>query len=120
MTMTTQALAARAHDMGVGDDDPAARPKRRHFDAAYKLAILDEYERLSDPGAKGALLRREGLYSRRSIFLRARSSSTCSPLRAAGRLLGANSFMAPTSRARRHSTIWLEALPRRVVSWPEG
>jgi transposase len=63
MTMTTAALLARAHDGGVGDDDPAAKPKRRRFDAAYKLAILDEYERLTDPGAKGALLRREGLYS---------------------------------------------------------
>jgi len=36
---------------------------RRTFTAAYKLAILGDYERLSDPGAKGALLRREGLYS---------------------------------------------------------
>jgi transposase len=63
MTMTSAALLARAHDGGVGDDDPAARPKRRRFDAVYKLAIVDEYERLTDPGAKGALLRREGLYS---------------------------------------------------------
>jgi transposase len=63
MTMTTAALLARAQDEGVGDDDPAPKPKRRRFDAAYKLAIVDEYERLTDPGAKGALLRREGLYS---------------------------------------------------------
>jgi transposase len=62
MTMTSAALLARVHDGGVGDD-PAAKPKRRRFDAAYKLAVLDEYERLTDPGAKGALLRREGLYS---------------------------------------------------------
>jgi transposase-like protein len=62
MTMNSAALLARAHDGGVGDD-PSARPKRRRFDAAYKLAILEEYERLTDPGAKGALLRREGLYS---------------------------------------------------------
>lgn len=58
MTMTTAALFARAHDEGVGDDDPAPKPKRRRFDAGYKVAILDEYERLTDPGAKGALLRR--------------------------------------------------------------
>jgi transposase-like protein len=63
MTMTSAALLARAHDGGVGDDDPAAKPTRRRFTAEYKLAILDEYERLTDPGAKGALLRREGLYS---------------------------------------------------------
>ena len=36
---------------------------RRGFSAAYKLAILEEYERLDEPGAKGVLLRREGLYS---------------------------------------------------------
>src|SRR4051794_34823114 len=62
MTMTTAALLARAHDGGVGND-PAAKPTRRRFSAEYKLGILDEYERLTDPGAKGALLRREGLYS---------------------------------------------------------
>ena len=61
--MTSAALLARADDGGVGDDDPAAKPTRRRFSAEYKLAILDEYERLTDPGAKGALLRREGLYS---------------------------------------------------------
>ncbi|MGH8775452.1 MAG: hypothetical protein ACRDWI_09855 [Jiangellaceae bacterium] len=63
MTMSSAALLARAHVGGVGDDDPAAKPKRRRFDASFKLAILDEYERLTDPGAKGALLRRAGLYS---------------------------------------------------------
>ena len=63
MTMTTAALLTRAQDGGVGDDDPAAKPTRRRFLAEYKLAILDEYERLTDLGAKGALLRREALYS---------------------------------------------------------
>lgn len=61
MTMPTLTMQ-RAHDDDVGDD-PAARPRRRQFSAEYKLGILDEYERLTDPGAKGALLRREGLYS---------------------------------------------------------
>ena len=37
--------------------------KRRQFDAAYKLAVLAEADRLTEPGAIGALLRREGLYS---------------------------------------------------------
>src|SRR5487761_1147340 len=62
MTMTTATLIRRAHDGAVADD-PAAKPVRRRFTAAYKLAILDEYEQLADPGTKGALLRREGLYS---------------------------------------------------------
>ena len=41
--------------------DPAARPVRRSFTGAYRLAIVAEYE--SAPrGEKGAVLRREGLY----------------------------------------------------------
>lgn len=41
---------------------PAGRG-RRTFTGDYKLAILAEYGRCSEPGEKGALLRREGLYS---------------------------------------------------------
>ncbi len=63
MTMPTTALLARAHDGDVSDEDPDAKPRRRRFSAKYKLEILAEYERLGDPGAKGALLRREQLYS---------------------------------------------------------
>jgi transposase-like protein len=36
---------------------------RRVFPAEYKLSILAEYDRCSESGDKGALLRREGLYS---------------------------------------------------------
>jgi transposase len=36
---------------------------RRIFPAEYKLSILAEYDRCSETGEKGALLRREGLYS---------------------------------------------------------
>jgi len=61
--MTTASLIARAHDETVPDDDLAARRARRYFSASYELAILNEYEQTTDPGAKGALLRREGLYT---------------------------------------------------------
>ena len=63
MTMSTAALLQRGQNDAVGNDDPAARPRRRSFSAEYKLGVLAEYEALSDSGAKGALLRREGLYS---------------------------------------------------------
>ena len=50
---------------GLADPDPEV-PERargpRRYSAKYKARILDEYERL-DKAAKGALLRREGLYS---------------------------------------------------------
>ena len=38
-------------------------PLRRVFTAEYKLTILAEYDRCTETGEKGALLRREGLYS---------------------------------------------------------
>jgi len=38
-------------------------PIRRIFPNEYKLSILAEYDRCSESGDKGALLRREGLYS---------------------------------------------------------
>jgi hypothetical protein len=45
------------------DPEVVERPTRRVFTAAYKAAILDELDRSTEPGARGALLRREGLYS---------------------------------------------------------
>jgi transposase-like protein len=42
---------------------PKRNPVRRAFHADYKLAILAEYDACSTAGEKGAILRREGLYS---------------------------------------------------------
>jgi transposase len=64
MTMTTASLLARAHDGVVDEPDPAARPRRRSFTAEYKQRMLAEYDALPvGSEARGALLRREGLYS---------------------------------------------------------
>jgi transposase len=66
MTMTPMVLAAR--DTGVMDQhehqdhDPAAKPRRRTFTAEKKLALLAEYDG-ADRDGKGALLRREAIYS---------------------------------------------------------
>jgi transposase-like protein len=40
-----------------------AKPTRRRFTAEYKRRILREADACTEPGAIGALLRREGLYS---------------------------------------------------------
>ena len=48
---------------GVGDSEVPEKAKRRRFDAAYKLRILEEADRSTGPGELGELLRREGLYS---------------------------------------------------------
>src|SRR6266508_524158 len=64
MTMTTASLLARAHDGAVDEADPAARPRRRSFTAEYKARILEEYDALPvGSEERGALLRREGLYT---------------------------------------------------------
>lgn len=41
----------------------SARPVRRRFSPAYKARIVEAAEGCTEPGAIGALLRREGLYS---------------------------------------------------------
>jgi transposase-like protein len=40
-----------------------AKPTRRQFSAQYRLRILEEADRCTEPGEVGRLLRREGLYS---------------------------------------------------------
>src|SRR6266481_1799100 len=49
---------------GVTEDvQVAAKPRRRTYTAEYKRRILKEADACTTPGAVGALLRREGLYS---------------------------------------------------------
>ena len=47
----------------VEDVQVAAKPRRRTYTAEYKRRILREADACTAPGAIGALLRREGLYS---------------------------------------------------------
>jgi transposase len=63
-TMTAAQVRAQTAPMGqVPDPEVPERPRPpRTYPAAYKLRILEEYEQL-DKAGKGALLRREGLYT---------------------------------------------------------
>lgn len=65
--------------------DPAARPVRRSFTAAYRARVVAEYE-AAPHGSKAAVLRREGLYQsqvRRWAEARdALNSAAASPRRA--------------------------------------
>ena len=66
MTLTSASLNGRAHTGVMADDDinPAARAKRRSFTAEYKAEILAEYDSWPKGSEeRGAILRREGLYS---------------------------------------------------------
>ena len=67
----------------ISDPEVAAKPTRRRFTAEYKLQILREAESQREPGAIGALLRREGLYSTHlSAWRRERERGALETLRA--------------------------------------
>ncbi|WP_158632161.1 transposase [Micromonospora sp. Llam0] len=62
-----------------GGADPAPKPSRRVFSAEYKLAMVAEYENAPN-GEKGAILRREGLYSSHIVeWTRARDAGQLGP-----------------------------------------
>jgi len=65
------------------DPEVVAKATRRRFTAEYKLRILRDAERQREPGAIGALLRREGLYSTHlSTWRRQRDHGALDALRA--------------------------------------
>ncbi len=67
----------------IPDPEVAAKPTRRRFTAEYKLHIVQEADRQREPGAIGALLRREGLYSTHlSAWRRERERGALETLRA--------------------------------------
>jgi transposase len=102
VTMSTAALLQRCQNDAVSDDDPAAKPRRRSFSAEYKLGILAEYEALTDSGAKGALLRREGLYSSHIVeWRRARDAGATKELGNKPRPIARISEQAALERANR-------------------
>ncbi len=105
MTMTSASLLGRAHDDGVDERDPAERPRRRTFTVEYKERILAEYDSLPVGSTeRGALLRREGLYSSHLAEWRK------------AREVGAREGLAPKGKPRRSpEAIELEKLRRRTA-----
>jgi len=83
MTMTTSDVATDDGSMGPRAD----RPKRRSFTAEYKAAVLAEYD-AAERGVRGAVLRREGLYSSHIIEWRRAAEA------------GAQAGLAPATRDR--------------------
>jgi transposase-like protein len=88
MTMT---LADSCVDDG-GMGPRADRPKRRTFTAECKASILAEYE-AADRGQRGAILRREGLYSSHIVEWRRAAEA------------GARSGLGPATKDRRDREI---------------
>ena len=95
VTMLDRAAAAAdaggMADGGAGRPDPEVpeRARRRRFTAQYKLEVLAAYDAAAE-GEKGALLRREGLYSSHIVeWRRARDAG------------GLAALSAPRGRKRR-------------------
>ncbi len=75
------------------DVQVAAKPQRRTYTAEYKRQILKEADACTTPGAIGALLRREGLYSSHLVVWR----------RARGR--GELAALTPKKRGRKPTPV---------------
>ncbi len=88
MTMTTADVATDDGSMGPRAD----RSKRRSFTAEYKAGVLAEYD-AADRGERGAVLRREGLYSSHIIEWRKAAQA------------GAAAGLGPASKDRRDKEI---------------
>ena len=105
MTLTTLTMT-RAHDEAMGGNDPILpdKPRRRSFTADYKLAILDEYDACVGDGDKGAVLRREGLYSSHIVeWRRARDVGVLAGLAPKARSKKQSGTQAELARVRRRA-----------------
>ena len=82
MTGTLDRATAIADAGQMADPDPEVpeRARRRSFTVKYKLEILAAYD-AAGPGEKGAILRREGLYSSHIVeWRRARDAGALAAL----------------------------------------
>jgi transposase-like protein len=83
------------------DVQVVAKPRRRTYTAEYKRRVLKEADACRTPGAIGALLRREGLYSSHLVVWR----------RARGR--GELTALAPKQRGRKPTPV--DARDRKIT-----
>ena len=83
----------------------AEKAKRRRFDAAYKLRVLEEADRCTALGSLGELLRREGLYSSHLASWRQQ------------RELGALDALGPKKRGRKPKRKDAVTLENERLAW---
>ena len=81
MTLTIADTRGLRADDGLVSSSAAGprsdRPRRRVFTPEYKLRMVAEYDRATEPGERGGLLRREGLYHSHIIeWRKARDAGT--------------------------------------------
>src|SRR6516162_463444 len=108
----------RMNDAGMERPDPEVpeRARRRTFTAKYKLEILAAYDAAPE-GEKGALLRREGLYSSHIVaWRRARDAGALAgPFRAV--VSGVTHRPSGSPGWRPKNTNWSRSWPRPASWW---
>ena len=105
----------------VPDPEVVAKPTRRQFSAAYRLRIIEEADRCTEPGELGRLLRREGLYTptcrageRHDGRARWRGWPRRSAVRSPRRAIR---WRGRCANSRRRSHGWRKTLRKRTRYW---
>ena len=103
------------------DPEVVAKPKRRQFTAEYRLRILEEAERCTQPGEVGRLLRREGLYSSHlTAWRKARRKGSLrelAPKKRGAKPPNATRWMRRCARSRRKWLAWSTSCTPHTRSW---
>ena len=107
MSATATATAA----MLEPEVEVVAKPRRRRFTAEYKRRIVRAADACKTPGAVGALLRREGLYSSHLAMWRA--------ARDRGALAGPSKKRGPQPRPRDPRDKVIAAQARELALWKQ-
>jgi transposase-like protein len=98
-----------AGERNGSETEVVAKPTRRRFTVEYKRAIVREADGCKTPGAIGALLRREGLYSSHLTVWRA--------ARERGELAGAPKKRGPARRVADPRDKRITELERERTRW---
>ena len=123
--VTTLARAAGMEDPGGVADDATRRPdpevperaRRRTFTAKYKLEVLAAYDAAPD-GEKGAVLRREGLYSSHiTAWRKARDVGALAGLAAHAGASGATRRPSRSPGCKSKSSDWSRSWSRPAPWW---
>src|SRR5437899_12109392 len=104
-------MSALEQALGGSAIEVVAKATRRRFTVEYKRKIVREADGCKTPGAVGALLRREGLYSSHLTTWRA--------ARERGELAGATKKRGPARRVVDPRDKKLVEQGREVSRWPE-
>jgi transposase len=95
--------------LGGPETEVVARATRRRFTLEYKRKIVREADRCKTPGAIGALLRREGLYSSHLVAWRAAHDR--------GQLAGPAKKRRPASRVTDSRDRVIAEQAREITRW---